>query len=420
MKNTRSLFLILFVLVLLVLLNSCAHIEIPNTEVCTVAGKMSAGADCSMTLSDETREMNMDEFLEFLEPSEKENRGGAMCQSVSDWNKQKTALEQACEKLGKACTYEIRAVLSKVTKNMETLQNKASTKEQVVMVKILSIPTLGQSNPDVRTIQEQLKVKGYDVKPDGVFGPKTRKAISDLQKSNGLEGSGIIGPKTLMLLDIQVVTMSGGTITKDLVGKKTRFLHPTLRTMIESKVFPGGKIPDCFKNKEVQNCVVEVARAMEGLNVREQGGNNRGMIVGLIQSVIGPVVKNGTGDAWCMSTDQCIIAFLEDYFGVESPIVDSEHCVTVHNSAKKVDGLIADSCEFGTFWIARQGTSSRGHTGTVLDVLKNGRMNTFEGNTGNDSIRDGDGAYFRTRYQNKNGNLQTLSFVRLYPYNKVV
>lgn len=53
--------------------------------------------------------MAFDEYVAFLEPNNE--RGGALCQSSEDWNKQKTALEEACRELGPRCRYEIRQVL---------------------------------------------------------------------------------------------------------------------------------------------------------------------------------------------------------------------------------------------------------------------------------------------------------------------
>jgi hypothetical protein len=136
---TRSLFPTLLVLVLLV--SACKTISIPNTEVCAVAGVMSAGANCAETLSEKTREMTLDEFLEFLEPKEElrdektgkiiqAERAPAICQSATDWNALKTSLETACEKLGNSCTYDIRESISKMTRAIDFLQSKPSAKER--------------------------------------------------------------------------------------------------------------------------------------------------------------------------------------------------------------------------------------------------------------------------------------------------
>jgi hypothetical protein len=117
--------LILLSLCILTVLNiSCATdgVVVPNTEACTVAGVIAAGAICAETITGKTRDMSMDEFFDFLEPREEQpdptnpghtlsSRGGAICQSVDDWNSQKTALEIACRILGKNCTYEIKQAI---------------------------------------------------------------------------------------------------------------------------------------------------------------------------------------------------------------------------------------------------------------------------------------------------------------------
>lgn len=100
-KRLRKLCLALFVTV-----SGC--VSVPVTTGCTVAGTMSAGAICATT-SGETSEMTLDEFLNFLEPTEL--RGGAICQSAEDYKKQKVALEQACRELGPRCSYELQMMI---------------------------------------------------------------------------------------------------------------------------------------------------------------------------------------------------------------------------------------------------------------------------------------------------------------------
>lgn len=115
---------------LMLLASACAEIQVPNTEVCTVAGVMAAGADCAYTLSGEKRSMNLDQWVEFLEPELKTDRGSALCQSAEDWNRQKTALEQACKKLGKGCTYDMRKAIDSVEKNIGDLHQRAKEKKK--------------------------------------------------------------------------------------------------------------------------------------------------------------------------------------------------------------------------------------------------------------------------------------------------
>ena len=106
----------------LVLLNSCASVQVPNTEVCAVAGKVQYGANCVHTLSDETREMQFEEFIKFLEPSNNPPKGAALCQSSDDWNKQKTALEEACKILKDKCTYQIQQAIANIAKLRELIK----------------------------------------------------------------------------------------------------------------------------------------------------------------------------------------------------------------------------------------------------------------------------------------------------------
>lgn len=418
-KITSSL---LFATLSLALLSSCTGLQLKNQSVCSVAGIMAAGMNCANTIEGDPYEMDLEQTLKFLEPSHEENRAGAMCMSAADFSSMKTTIDLACELLGSSCTIEFRKKIEQISTNLEVLTTSKTAKELVVL-KVNAIPKKGDVGKDVVTLQKQLASLGFSPgSVDGVFGNKTAAAVSQFQKSIGLAGSGVIGPLTLKGLSIEVSTDSPVTgapaITKDLKGRQARFLHPALRLLLEARVFPDGTIPDCFKQRNLTECVRVVSHAMDDLGIREKG-SNRGELVGYIQGIIGTYVPDGTGDAWCMSAVQCLVAFLEDFFQVESPVLASEHCVTVHKSAKKVLGLVAPSCEAGTIWNAMHGSGPAGHTGTVLKALDNEKMQTFEGNTGGGSIREGDGAYVKTRNQKKNGTLTTLGFVYIYPGNKL-
>jgi hypothetical protein len=94
-------------------------VTIPNSKFCTVAGVLSAGANCAESLTEKTSEMTLDQFIDFLEPqSERDDpdhpgqklpaRGGAICQSSDDFTKIKTSLEKACRELGSRCSYEVQ------------------------------------------------------------------------------------------------------------------------------------------------------------------------------------------------------------------------------------------------------------------------------------------------------------------------
>lgn len=113
------------------LLTSCS-VLIPNTQVCAVAGTMAAGSDCAYTLSDDTSSMDLDAWIQFLEPQEATAtapaRGAAICQSAEDWNKLKTATEQLCKKAGRWCSYEAQQKIEAVTTRVELLQSRVMGK----------------------------------------------------------------------------------------------------------------------------------------------------------------------------------------------------------------------------------------------------------------------------------------------------
>ena len=116
--KTKGLYVIWLSLISLAL-SGCAAVAVPNTEVCAVAGRIRIGANCVSTLSDDEREMTYDEFIDFLEPQEDPPRSGALCQSAEDWNKQKTALEEACAILKDQCKFELKRVIKNITRLQE-------------------------------------------------------------------------------------------------------------------------------------------------------------------------------------------------------------------------------------------------------------------------------------------------------------
>lgn len=58
---------------------------------------------------------------------------------------------------------------------------------------------LGSIGNEVKALQEKLNLKA-----DGIFGPITKEAVKDFQRSNGLEVDGIVGANTLSKLNLSV------------------------------------------------------------------------------------------------------------------------------------------------------------------------------------------------------------------------
>ena len=99
----------LFIVLLSLTLSSCSSVTIPDSKICSVAGLMSAGADCTTYLSHTRTSMTFNEFIDFLEPTPAQ--GGAVCMTLNDFISTKTAIEQACVLLGSQCTKEIKKKL---------------------------------------------------------------------------------------------------------------------------------------------------------------------------------------------------------------------------------------------------------------------------------------------------------------------
>lgn len=292
------------------------------------------------------------------------------------------------------------------------------------MVFISSVPSVGSMGPDVITIQQQLIFNGHNPgNVDGIFGNKTQKAISELQKDHGLAGSGLLGPKTLAYLGITVNSnhpiTNVSTITKDLIGKKDRHIHPAMRIMLESYLFPAGGISSAWKNKDIPACHIEANIALSKIGVFEKGGNNMGYEVGLVQSTIGDYKPGGNGDSWCLYYEHIPIAIIEDFFGIESPVPAIPHCVTLFNESKLIPGLTTKSPTAGSLAIGRHKGTMNGHAMGVVALLPNGQMRTSEGNTSMSSMTDGDGSGIKTRDCFLNGDLETMGFVFTYPGNKI-
>jgi hypothetical protein len=62
--------------------------------------------------------MTFEEFVAFLEPDK--IRGGAICQPLSDFMAQKTAIEQACVLLGNRCSKEMKEKLQIISKEISS------------------------------------------------------------------------------------------------------------------------------------------------------------------------------------------------------------------------------------------------------------------------------------------------------------
>jgi len=117
--------------------------------------------------------------------------------------KKEASLEQMQEPVSMDALSNINATAPEV-KPMTSEIPAASFQETTpapVSSKLESLPPSGPYKPTSREIQEALKNAGYYTGiVDGKVGPKTKKAIEEFQKANGLKADGKVGPKTWALL----------------------------------------------------------------------------------------------------------------------------------------------------------------------------------------------------------------------------
>ncbi|MBO9421726.1 DUF3380 domain-containing protein [Labrenzia sp. R4_2] len=82
---------------------------------------------------------------------------------------------------------------------------------------------LGSEGYRVKALQEKLSELGYVVRPDGDFGPATKRAVIAFQADHGLTVDGISGPETEAMLDKAVpLSAQDGTSRKTLTVKDLR------------------------------------------------------------------------------------------------------------------------------------------------------------------------------------------------------
>lgn len=72
--------------------------------------------------------------------------------------------------------------------------------------------SMGARGEAVKELQQALIEKGYDIgEADGIFGIKTKTALMEYQKANGLKVDGIAGPETLSSLKINAPSNNTGS-----------------------------------------------------------------------------------------------------------------------------------------------------------------------------------------------------------------
>jgi peptidoglycan hydrolase-like protein with peptidoglycan-binding domain len=81
----------------------------------------------------------------------------------------------------------------------------------------------GDQAPEVTAIQHLLRSLGYNLNPDGIFGPQTRQQVIAFQNAKNLSADGIVGPNTWAAL------IQGNMIDQGDTGQAVRALQVLLR-----------------------------------------------------------------------------------------------------------------------------------------------------------------------------------------------
>ncbi len=110
--------------------------------------------------------------------------------------------QKSLEEMQEPMSMEAMSTLNAETKNAP----EAKIQEQAPATaspaaKLAPLPPSGPYKPSGIEIQTALKNAGfYTGNIDGKIGPKTKAAIEEFQKANGLKPDGRVGPKTWVLL----------------------------------------------------------------------------------------------------------------------------------------------------------------------------------------------------------------------------
>lgn len=101
---------------------------------------------------------------------------------------------------------------------------------------------LGDNGSEIKRIQQLLYKLGYDITVDGFFGYQTKEIVKDFQLNNGLKVDGVVGQKTLDLLeemakDIKYIVQNGDTLSE--IAYK---FHSTVEAIKEKNNLKSDKI----------------------------------------------------------------------------------------------------------------------------------------------------------------------------------
>lgn len=194
-------------------------------------------------------------------------------------------------------------------------------------------------------------------------------------------------------------------------------LHPQRKE--ENMMTESDPSADLLTAQNARDLLLCEARRWVG--VTEQGGDNRGQIVEMIQRAVD---NRAVGEPWCLALMWWLIQATErqmDALGspVRSALRRTEHCMTMWRESPP--GLRMQTPKPGDLVIwNHQGAAGNptelGHVGLITGIRADGELETIEGNTGGgtDVEREGDGIYEKTRNPVRTGRMVVQGFLRVW------
>lgn len=190
-----------------------------------------------------------------------------------------------------------------------------------------------------------------------------------------------------------------------------RRIDTELVSYIDKRISWDGLAQYHLQTKNARGLMVEAAKACVG--IKELTGRNDGRLVELIQKTVDGKAQ---GEAWCAAFVASMIAYAEAKTGVRSPLMATEHCLTLWNGTP-IEQKVKISPLAGAIAIWRHGTTTNGHTEIVLDCDEN-IFNAVGGNTSGvvdpskPVSREGNGVFYTKRSRFGEGDMNLLGFIK--------
>lgn len=183
-----------------------------------------------------------------------------------------------------------------------------------------------------------------------------------------------------------------------------RNIEKKLVEWLDKKLATNGLAQKSIEDKDARTLFRLAAEACVG---EKEITHNKSPLIELLQKTV-----DGSADRepYCMCAVQSWLAYAEKKTGIKSPIFASEHCLTVWAKTPKSSRVKKIPAQ-GAIVIWQHGTSSAGHTGVMLSY-ENKTMNTCEANTGSQSMREGDGIFYRTRSTTATGRMKVVGYLK--------